>query len=298
MATFKNYNVSALPDYVDQTREELIAKSVLGAKSIDLFNLFTGVKGATALNLIDTKVTFGNGAECGWDETGDVNLSQRILDPAYLKVNLSICDKNLLGKWTEHLVKIAANKVDSDLPFEKELIDGIIADINTQVEKMIYQGTKSDTSFEGLLGILQTASAPTASGATAYEAIKAAIKQLPANVFAKDDVTVLVGNDTYAAFMQELVEANLYHYNPANGADGFYVPGTPVKVVAVPGLVGTNKIIVASLSNIYYGTDLTGDKETIDAWFSRDTRSFRIAVEFLAGVQVAYPEEVVVATVG
>lgn len=297
MATVKNYIVTDLPDYVDQTKDELIAKSVIGAKSAGLFRLFTGVKGATALNLIDTEVTFGNGAECGWDDAGDVTLSQRVLDPAYLKVNLSICDKNLLKKWANYLVRIEANKTDRDLPFEKELVDGVIADVNAQVEKMIYQGTKTSTSFEGLLNILQTASAPTASGTGAYDTIKKAVAALPAAAFGHEDTAVLVGMDAYNTYMMELVEANLYHYNPGQGEDGFYVPGTSIKVIGVPGLNGTNKVIAGRLSNFVYGTNMEDGQEVFDLWYSKDNREFRLAIEFTAGVQVAYPEEVVVGTI-
>ena len=36
------------------------------------------------------------------------------------------------------------------------------------------------------------------------------------------------------------------------------------------------------------------DAETFDLWYSKDNREYRLAVQFNAGTQVAYPNEVVV----
>ena len=74
-----SYVVSSLPEYVEQRREELIAKSVMGAKTLDFINLQTGVKGPTALNLIDFDIQLQDDA-CGWNEAGTSTLTQRIID--------------------------------------------------------------------------------------------------------------------------------------------------------------------------------------------------------------------------
>lgn len=292
-----SYNVNALPAYVDQTRSELIAKSVIGAKSAGLFTLFTGVKGDTALNLINTDITFGDGSTCGWDDAGEATLSQRTLKPAALKVNMSICDKNLLSKWANYLVRVEANKTDADLPFEQEFVDDVIKNVNAKIEEMIYQGDGTGNSFEGLLKILGDASAPTATGTGAYAAIGAAIAKLPGAVLGKEDVVVLVGMDQYNLFMQDLVAKNYFHYNPGNGENEYLFPGTNVKVIGVNGLNGTSKVVAGSLSNLFYGTNLEDGTEVFDLWFSKDNREFRLAIEFTAGVQVAWPEEVVLGTI-
>jgi hypothetical protein len=95
--------------------------------------------------------------------------------------------------------------------------------------------------------------------------------------------------------MLQMVEKNFYHY-AANGADvqEFMLPGTNTKVVAVNGLNGTNKVVAADAANLFYGCDMLDDAETFDLWYSKDNREYRLAVQFNAGVQVAYPNEVVV----
>ena len=52
--------------YVDESNESLIAKTVLGGQSVGLFNLQTGVKGATAINLLNTDVTLQSALDCGF----------------------------------------------------------------------------------------------------------------------------------------------------------------------------------------------------------------------------------------
>ena len=286
-----SYNVNSLPNYVDQMRPELIAKSVIGAKSANLFNLQTGVKGATALNLISSDVVFGDGAACGWTESGSTSLSQAVLTPRALKINMSICDKTLLNKWANYLVKVQANKLDSDLPFEQYFLDDVIKNVKAAIEKMIYQGDSSNANaieFDGLLKTLQ------ASGNTTI--ITTGASSVTSYNFIKDDLVILVSMPMYMSYMQDLVTANLYHYDPANGENEYLLPGTNIRVIGVNGLNDTASFdyaIGGSLSNMFYGTDLEDGEEIFDLWYSKDNREFRLAIEFVAGVQVAFQNEIV-----
>jgi len=299
-----SYNVQALPNYVDQLRPELISKAVIGAKSASLFNLQTGVKGPTALNLINSDIVFGDGSTCGWTESGSTSLSQAVLTPRALKINMSICDKTLLSKWANYLVKVQANKLDSDLPFEEYFIDDVIKNVKAGVEKMIYQGDSTNASaieFDGLLKTLQASGNTTitvtgASSVTAYNFIKSVAAAMPASILDKEDLAILVSMPMYVAFIQDLVSANLYHYNPGNGENEYLLPGTNIKVIGVNGLNNTETydyVIAGSLSNMFYGTNLEDGDEIFDLWYSKDNREFRLAIEFTAGVQVAYQDEIV-----
>lgn len=298
-----SYNVSALPNYVDQLRPELIAKAVIGAKSAGLFTLQTGIKGPTALNLISSSVVFGDGAACGWNESGATSLSQAVLTPRALKINMSICDKTLLAKWANYLVKVQANKLDSDLPFEEYFIDDVIKNVKAGIEKMIYQGdtTGEGVQFDGLLKILQASGNTTivttgASSVTSYNFIKQVAAQMPASILDRDDLVILVSMPMYLDYIQNLVSANLYHYNPGNGDNEYLLPGTNIRVIGVNGLNDTSSydyVIAGSLSNMFYGTNLEDGEEIFDLWYSKDNREFRLAIEFVAGVQVAFQNEIV-----
>lgn len=299
-----SYNVSALPSYVEQRRPELIAKAVVGAKSANLFTLQSGIKGPTALNLISSNIVFGDGATCGWTESGATSLSQAILTPRALKINMSICDKTLLDKWANYLVRVEADKTDRDLPFEQEFIDDVIKNVKAGVEKMIYQGDASNASnveFDGLLKTLTAAGNTTilttgASSLSAYNFVKQVAANMPASILDRDDLVILVSMPVYMAFIQDLVSANLYHYNPGNGENEYLLPGTNIRVIGVNGLNNTatyDYAIGGSLSNMFYGCNLQDGDEIFDLWYSKDNREFRIAIEFVAGVQVAFQNEIV-----
>ena len=77
-------------------------------------------------------------------------------------------------------------------------------------------------------------------------------------------------------------------------ADGEIVyPGTNIKVIAVPGLTTTNRIVATYLGNLFYGTDLLSDEEQFQIWFSQDNDEVRFQAAFKAGVQFAYPDLIV-----
>lgn len=292
----KNGNpvVTSLPDYVEQNVLPLIAKSVLGAKSASMFTLQTGVKGPTKINLINTDVVLQDASACGFNAQGTTTLSQRQITPKYLKVNTSWCDKELLGTYAQYQVKIAAGQ--KELPFEEDFVNGVVDNVKAAVEKMIYQGDSDNANeFDGLIKILKADGALTETRkATVYETIKAVYAKLPETAIAEDTV-ILVGAGDFRAFVQELVAANLYHFEPSDVAGEYTLPGTAVKVVSVNGLNGSDTIIAGRLSNMFYGTDMADDEEKFDLWYSKDDQVFKLAIEFIAGVQVAYPDEMVIA---
>lgn len=287
-------NVNGLEAYVDEQRLPLIKKAVLGGKSIGMFNLQTGVKKSAALNLINVTPTLQAGG-CGFNAQGDATLSQRVINTELLKVNMEFCDKDLLAYWAGYEVKVGAGR--EQLPFEEYLTSAIIEGINEKVENLVWQGDKSKgAEFDGILTILDGEDVKTAQGTGAYAAIKAAYAAIPVAVLPK--ATIFVGADTFRSYMLEMVEKNFYHY-AADGADvqEFIVPGTNTKVVAVNGLNGTNKVVAADAANLFYGCDMLDDAETFDLFYSKDNRAYRLVVEFNGGTQVAYPNEIVVATV-
>ena len=71
------------------------------------------------------------------------------------------------------------------------------------------------------------------------------------------------------------------------------VHGTNVKVVAVAGLNGTDRIFLAEASNLYMGTDLLNDAEDFSIRYSEDNDEVRVKQKFKAGFQVAFPERIV-----
>ena len=142
---------TGLSAYVEEHRSELLSKAMLDGRSRRAFNLMTDVKGPTALNILDTNVVFGE-LQCGWNESGSTEFSQRKLEPKALSVNMAFCDKKLLGTYAQYEVKVAAGL--EEMPFEEKWTSQILASVNEQIEKMLYQGTGTGAEFKGLIPIL------------------------------------------------------------------------------------------------------------------------------------------------
>lgn len=290
--------MATLPAYVEQRRLPLIKEAVLKAKSASLFNLQSDIKTDAALNLLTTDVQFGDGLTCGWDEAGTQTLSQRILKTGNIKINMAYCDKAMLKYWTQYQIRVAAGQ--KTLPFEEDFVSAVVENVKEAVEIAIWQGdTTSQTNnlkyFDGLLKILG-ADAGTVdvviTGASAYDDIMAVYNAIPEKVL--EGASILVGADTFRKFVNELVAKNYYHYSGENLNGEIYLPGSQVKVIAVNGLNGTDKIVAGQLDkNFFYGVDMVNDEEKFELWYSQDFREFRLAIEFNAGVQVAFPDEVV-----
>lgn len=299
MAT-QNPIVATITGYVESHSDELLVASVLGARSAKMFDLMTGLKGPAKLNYMETNPILQDASECGWSESGSTEFTQRQIDPKYLKINMAFCDKNLLKTVHQHAVKIAAGM--KTLPFEQEWTKNISEKVAAAIERMIYFGDGSkDNEFEGLIPILEGASAVTtnvsaATGTSAYAFLKEVSLAIPAQV--KNPV-ILVSTSLYREFMQDLVSANLFHYDPANGEDGYKLPGTNIQVLGVEGLIpaaGDNYdyALAGAIENFVYGVDLEGDSDTWDLWYSKDNKEFRLDCEFIAGTQVKFPAEVTV----
>lgn len=300
-------NTSSLTNYVEEQRLPLIRKAVIGSRTAKEFYLFSGVKGSTALNLLNTEVQFGNGNTCGWDEAGTSTLSQRVIVPAAIKINQSFCDKALLKTWANYDVRVAAGQ--KTLPFEEDFVNGVLEGIQANLEKALWQGDTSSEDvnlkqFDGMLKILNGAEIggtySVVEGDTVTKIINNTYALIPTAAFTKGDVVMYVGTDTYRTYIQELIaNGNLVITNTVNDVpmpESVLIPGTNVRVIGVAGLDNNAVKCVASYKdNFVYGTDLSGDEEKFELWYSQDNREFRLAVEFTAGVQVAYPDMVVIA---
>lgn len=220
---------------------------------------------------------------------------------------MSFCDKKLLNTWANYNVKIAAGQ--KTLPFEQDFMDGVGRDIAAKLEVALWQGdtASSNANLNKFDGIIKIAGAATLGGSLQYstadkvsDTVAEVYAAIPAQAFNKGEVVLYMGADKYRAYIQELIaNGNLVITNTLNDVampDSVLIPGTNVRVIYVDGLNGTGKMYASYKENFVYGVDLVGDEEKYDFWYSQDNREHRLAVEFIAGVQIAYPDMVVEAT--
>lgn len=312
-----NTDFGNLEQYVEEKHLPLIRTAVVGNRTAKEFNLQTGIKGSTNLNILSTSVEFGDGSDCEWNEAGQSILSYRTLVPGNIKVNMSFCDKKLLKTWMNYEVRVAAGQ--KNLPFEEDFINGVLDAVKATLEKAMWQGdtTSNDANlnkFDGIIKIVNAeihtpaqASDPKVytiqSGDTKTQILNGVYALIPSAAYEKGEVVAYVGYDFYRPWVQELIANGNLILNAGSGSvlDGvamppsMLIPGTNVRVIPVGGLDGTNKVYASYRDNFVYGVDMQGDEEKIEFWYSKDNREYRLAIEFNAGVQVAFPDMVVVA---
>ena len=297
-------DLTGLNDYINQESTELIAKSVFSAMSTRLFKVQTGVKAPTAINLLDTQVTFGDGKECGLDPLSVQAVSQRIITPGFIKVFLKYCHKDFYNTFASHLTNVAAGR--ETLPFEQYFIEDVIRNIGKELEVAIWQGDTAVTNtnpntnkFDGLLKLIDaevTAGNITniyaSSQDTMLKKVWAVYEAIPEEKLF--DEVIYMNNANFRALVKELVDANMYHYERTiDETLDIILPGTMTHIKAVSGLTGQNVIVAMDPKHVVYGCDMENDMETFKFWFSDDDDAFKLLVEFAAGVQIALPSEVV-----
>lgn len=308
-----NFVVTSLPDYVENNKEVLLKNfALVGGDTRKRIGVQTGIKKDAYLNYLDLAPAYADGASCGWNPSGTATLTQKTISTATIKSDMAICPQTLRGKWAEYLVKTGADS--QTLPFEEYVINGIINNVNKDIETMIWQGDTTKTTdgklkwFDGFLAQMVADNDVTKvalSGAdSAYDAIMAVYMAMPEEVLERGGI-ILVSPSVFRAFTAELVGRNLYHYGVDNAeVSEIFLPGTGVKVVKASGLAlpydSTNSyqpvsIIGTFAENLVFGTDLEGDAEELKVWYSEDNDEYRLKVRFVAGVAYHFGDMVVLA---
>jgi len=302
------FNVSGLTTYVETNKDVLIKNLVLGlAKGDTIRNLRKqlGVKTKERLNYLDVDPAIQDGSACGFNASGSTVFTEREIVTAQMKSQDQYCDKDLLGKFAEYQVKIAANKDAADMPFEGEIINEVVEGINEKLEKLVWQGATSGNSGTDLIdGFLtqalnnDSASTITVTGSSAttiYNRVKAVIEAIPEEIL--DKAVVFISPANYRKLGFELVENFKYNADLFNGKiedrDVFF-PGTEVRIHKTLGLKGSDKIYASAWENMVYGADLENDQEKVRFWYDDNSELFKYSIHWNSGVKTLYPDMVVV----
>ena len=297
-----SFVVTSLPAYVSDNKDLLLKNFALVGGTRSRISVQTGVKHSAHLNFMEIAPTLQDGASCAYSNLGDIALTQRTIETAAVKVNLDICPKTLRGKYAEYLIQM--NAAEHELPFEQYIMEGVTNVLARKIETLMWQGDKSKTSdanikwIDGFLKIAGAESAVkdvTITTTSIYDAILKVYNEIPDEAIERG-AEIYVSPANFRKFMQELVAKNYFHYAGAIEAapTEFYFPGTSAKVVLTPGMTGVdNKILGTFAKNLFYGCDMENDEEVIEVWWSNDDRNYKLAAEWNSGVQIAFPDMVV-----
>jgi len=299
------YSFAGLTSYTDQERLPLITKAVFSARSASLFTKQVGIKFAAALNLMDTDALIQGGDTCGYESSGTTAFTQRNITVGRMKVQETLCPRSLEQYWMQ--TQLTAGSTYDGVPFEQAFSEQKALRIAEALENAIWKG---NAYFSGVNQLLNAASGSTISGNTGAVSASVGIvtnnaiaifdgiyNQIPQAILTRNDLVIFCGWDNFRTLLGAFKASTAVMYNQvdlAGLADGdIMYPGTNVRVIAVPGLTGTNRIVSSYLGNFFYGTDLLSDEEQFSIWFSKDNDQVRFQASFKCGVQLAYPDLVV-----
>lgn len=307
-----SYDVSALANYTEQNETQLITSSVFNAKTQKrisaMGNVMSGIKSSETINIMDTNATFQAGGTCGFNASGATTLSQRTLTVGKIKVHEALCPKDLESKYTQKALAVGSKY--ENIPFEQEYTEKKSALIAAQLETAIWQGDTGSGNanlarFDGLIKIIDaatgvidgnTGAVTVATGITQSNVmaiVDGMFKSIPVKLLDKTDEEIVCGWDVFRLYVLALRTANLYHYDAGNQDGELVIPGTNIKLVALNGLNGTNRLFAFRWSNIYMGTDMVNEEEKYEIFYAKEADQIRFVAEWKTGVQIAFPDEIV-----
>ena len=310
------FDVSALANYTKENEALLVTSSVLGAKTAALIksagNVMVGVKSSEKINIMETDAIFQDGASCGFNASGSTTFTQRTVTPGKIKVNEALCPKDLEAKYLQKA--LPTGSMYDSVPFEQEYSEKKAKTIAAQLETALWQGDTTSVNvnlnkFDGLVKLIGAASGVVAANASTFisgaplssitdanviSIFDGVYKAIPAKVVAADDMTIFCGQDLFRTYTIALKNSGSFNYQIDVKADSeFVLPGTTIKVIAVAGLNGTNKVYAMRLSNLFLGTDLLNEEEKFEIFYAKEADQVRFVSEFKMGVNIAFPDEVV-----
>jgi len=301
-------NVAGLTAYVDEQRMALIKKMVLGGRSIQYLTVQPDIKSSATINLLSSTLVAQAGG-CGFTNSGTTNLTQSPIVVCSLKTQESICLDTLQLYYTQTLMN--QGSYNTEIPFEQLYAEEKVSQISALIDDLIWKGDTTttgntslcdgfiklaETTYSGSVvdGNVNTVTAITA--ANIVDIVDGMVSVVPTDIIDMDDLYLYMGYDTYRLYALALRNANLFHYTGAeNQGETFsqIVPGTNVRVVAVRGLNGTNKMFLSTKSNLVYGCDLLSDYENFQLWYSLDHQEVRMSSKWKSGVNAAFWDFVV-----
>lgn len=300
-----SFNVSTITDYVAANERQLVAKAILKGKTAGLVD-FMSVVGESYINLLDATATLQDGTACGFNAAGSTAITRRKLVTAPIKLNETLCDKDLRSTFANWGVQFGIGK--TTLPFEEVIIGNKLASVNKQVETLSWQakigtGSTAADKFDGFIALLSGDTSKidaTNTGLTLLlkpiEAISLIVKNIPADIIDRDDLVVFVGYDVFRAYVEAVNASNNYHVFLQQDANlTVTIPGTMIKLIGVNGLTGQNKAYASYLMNFVIGGDVALDSATnkFDFWYSKEDQIWKLVIEFNMGCQVKFVSQIV-----
>ena len=240
-------------------------------------------------------------ATCDFTSTGEVALSDVVLEPKELQVNIELCKANLRTQWESLEMRGAITGQEIPASFQEFFIQKNLELIAKDFEVAIWQGTTGAGSFEGLQAKLLANGAvvdvvgTTLSAANILAELAKVYDAIPDEVYVAEDVKIIIPISASKFYQQALASIGA-GYSGGTGA-GYksesYVGAKPlnyqgIDLVVANGL-GANKMIAARTSDLHFGTNVLTDLaelRVIDMAETDGSDNVRFVARMTGGTQI------------
>ena len=303
--------------YAGEFAGEYIAAALLSASTIDDGGLT--VKANIAFKEVIKKLATGNlvsPASCDFTPNSSVTLTERIIQPVELQVNLQLCKYDFVNDWEAQSMGYGLGQ---SLPpkFSDFMLAHVAAEVAQNTEFCIWQGDTaagSNNSFDGFEKLIaaaalagdipagQQVTAGTLDAANIVTELSKVVDAIPATLYGKEDLFIYIGSAAAKYYVQALggFGAN------GLGANGVENMGTQwwnngsltvngVKIFVCPGM-SVNKMYAAQRSNLYFGTGLLNDTNQVKVLDMTDldaSNNVRMVMRFTSAVQFGIASDIV-----
>jgi hypothetical protein len=301
--------------YAGEFAGQYIAAALLSAKTLDnkYVEIHPNVKYKEVIQKLEVSGIVQD-ASCDFVTSGSVALSERILEPKELQVNLQLCKQEFVDSWEAMQLGFSAfDNIPAN--FNDYLISYVGGKVAEATELAIWRGTNVNGQFLGFETAFSASIA--AGGATAVLAAKSGsviisgsvtsanvisifnsvVDTIPDTVYGKEDLLLYVGTGVAKAYQTALgggaVGANGYNNQLTVGEKPYNFNG--IDIVMCPGM-SANKIVAAQKSNLFFGTGLLSDYnevKVLDMANIDGSQNYRVIMRYTAGTQFGIGQDIV-----
>ena len=254
------------------------------------------------LNLRNLATTgFIADATCDFSATGDVSLSDVVLEPKQLEVNIQLCKDDFRTQW--EALEMKGKLLGQEIPasFQEFFISKIQALTAKDVENAIWQGTAVAGSFLGFEAILTaTAGVVPVTGATLSAAniiaeLGKVYDAIPDSVFSQPDDAFIAISIKASKFYQTALGSLTQHYLNQSVVGAKPMDYNGIKLVVCNGL-SADTMVATVKGNLHFGTNVLTDMNEViilDMAMLDASQNVRYASGFTAGCQITNPTDIV-----
>ena len=282
-------------NYSGEHAGQYIAAALKSATSLEYLNVLENVKFKRNITKVAGASLVAN-ASCDFTDAGTLTLTERVLNPKELQINVDLCKKDLLADFQAAQMRAGAHNRDMSGDFTAFVMSYLSGTIADAVESSIWSGAEaSGGQFEGFLtattGYFATdGTVGTDSATAAYDAdgiiaeLQSLVAAVPAQVYTKEDLYIYMNAKTYRFYISAISALSAFPFNHM----GQYTPEFEGVKIAVCQGMPDNQMVAAQKSNLFFGTDLISDHSEIRMLDMSDldgSDNIRVVAKFTGGVQ-------------